>query len=46
MIELEHFSFGAVEFSDIRDFSNIADFMVFGGRFKIPAMGPIFGPET
>ena len=46
MTELEQFSFGPVEISDIWDFSNIADFMVFGGRFKIPGMGPIFGPET
>ena len=46
MTELEQFLFGPAEFSDIWDFSNIADFHGFGGRFNIPAKGQIFGPET
>ena len=35
-----------VAFSDIRYFSKMAVFKDFGGCFKIPATGTIFGPET
>ena len=34
--------FGLADFSEIRDFSNIAVFTDFGDRFEIPARGAIF----
>ena len=46
MTELVQFPSGPADFCDIHDFSNIVVFMDFGGHFKIPVAGTIFGPET
>ena len=46
MTELVQFPSRPADFFDIQDFSNIVIFMDFGGHFKIPVAGTIFGPET
>ena len=43
MTELEQFLFGLVYFSEIRDFSQIAIFVDFGGLLKICTMCTILG---